>query len=125
MFCWAGNIPARSCKRYKTIKFMKSNKVNPGAAALKKNPTKAKIALIKDQPKMAKNWRHLINSFPDFTYVCTCISGEEALREIPDVQRWPNDMSNHNSFSMPLLRMLNRFWSWGAFAVLLALALAS
>jgi DNA-binding NarL/FixJ family response regulator len=44
---------------------------------------KAKIALIEDQPEVAENWSRLINSFSDFACVCTCISGEEALREIP------------------------------------------
>lgn len=65
---------------------MKSNKVNPAASALKNKPAKARIALIEDQPDVAKNWSHLIDSFPDFNCVCTCISGEEALREIPVVQ---------------------------------------
>jgi len=65
---------------------MKSHKANPDAAAPKRKSAKAKIALIEDQPDVAKNWSHLINSFPDFNCVCTCISGEEALREIPNVQ---------------------------------------
>jgi Concanavalin A-like lectin/glucanases superfamily/Ricin-type beta-trefoil lectin domain-like len=36
-----------------------------------------------------------------------------------------NGMFDSMFFTPPLLRMLNRFWSWGAFAVLLALAFAS
>jgi len=48
--------------------------------------TKATIALVEDQHEVAKNWSHLINSFPDFHCVCTCISGEEALREIPPIK---------------------------------------
>lgn len=44
---------------------------------------KIKIAIVEDQPEVRKNWIKLINSFPDFECVCSCISGEEALREIP------------------------------------------
>ena len=42
-----------------------------------------KIALVEDQPKVRESWSRLINSFPDFCCVCTCTSGEEALRTIP------------------------------------------
>lgn len=57
-----------------------------------KNPTNAKvarkikIALVEDQPEMRENWSRLINSFPDFSCVATCISGEEALRVIPEIR---------------------------------------
>lgn len=44
---------------------------------------KIKIALVEDQPDVRENWMRLINSFPDFDCVCACVSGEEALREIP------------------------------------------
>lgn len=44
---------------------------------------KIKIAIVEDQPDVRENWARLINSFPDFQCVCTCVSGEEALREIP------------------------------------------
>lgn len=45
---------------------------------------KIKIAIVEDQPEVRENWARLINSFPDFDCVCTCISGEEALRVIPE-----------------------------------------
>ena len=48
--------------------------------------TKAKIVLVEDQQEVSENWSRLINSFPDFTCVCACISGEEALREIPAIK---------------------------------------
>jgi DNA-binding NarL/FixJ family response regulator len=51
------------------------------AEALRKTPLKA--ALVEDQPKVRESWSRLINSFPDFRCVCTCASGEEALRIIP------------------------------------------
>lgn len=44
---------------------------------------KIKIALVEDQPEVRENWGRLINSFPDFECGCACVSGEEALREIP------------------------------------------
>jgi DNA-binding NarL/FixJ family response regulator len=44
---------------------------------------KAKIAIVEDQPEVRENWSKLINSFSDFECACACISGEEALREIP------------------------------------------
>lgn len=47
---------------------------------------KAKIMLVEDQPDVSENWSRLINSFPDFTCVGTCISAEEALRKIPAAQ---------------------------------------
>ena len=43
-----------------------------------------KVALVEDQPKVRENWSWLINSFPDLTCVCTCKTGEEALRVIPE-----------------------------------------
>ena len=46
-------------------------------------PQKIKIAIVEDQPDVRENWSRLINSFPDFDCVCACLSGEEALREIP------------------------------------------
>jgi len=44
---------------------------------------RVKIAIVEDQPEVRENWSKLINSFPDFECVCACVSGEEALREIP------------------------------------------
>jgi len=48
--------------------------------------TKIKIALVEDQPEVRENWSRLINSFNDFDCVCTCVSGEEALRLIPEIR---------------------------------------
>lgn len=49
----------------------------------KPSTQKVKIAIVEDQPEVRENWSKLINSFPDFECVCACVSGEEALREIP------------------------------------------
>jgi DNA-binding NarL/FixJ family response regulator len=45
-----------------------------------------KVALVEDQPKVRESWTRLINSFPDFSCVCACNTGEEALRIIPQEQ---------------------------------------
>jgi DNA-binding NarL/FixJ family response regulator len=45
---------------------------------------KIRIALVEDQPDVRENWAALINSFAEFECVCTCVSGEEALRVIPE-----------------------------------------
>ena len=42
-----------------------------------------KVALVEDQPKVRESWSQLINSFPDFSCVCVCATGEEAIRVIP------------------------------------------
>ena len=42
-----------------------------------------KVALVEDQPKVRESWIKLINSFPDFTCICACTTGEEAVRTIP------------------------------------------
>ena len=41
---------------------------------------------MEDQDEIRENWSQLIGSFPDFSCVCTCASGEEALRIIPAVR---------------------------------------
>ena len=41
------------------------------------------IAIVEDQPDVRETWCRLINGFPEFRCVCTCVSAEEALRTIP------------------------------------------
>lgn len=48
--------------------------------------TQVRVALVEDQPKVRESWVRLINSFPDFSCVCACLSGEEAVRVIPPHQ---------------------------------------
>lgn len=45
-----------------------------------------KVALVEDQAKVRENWTSLINSFPDFTCVCSCVSAEDALVTVPQAQ---------------------------------------
>jgi DNA-binding NarL/FixJ family response regulator len=47
------------------------------------SPKTVKVALVEDQTKVRENWASLINSFPDFTCVCACVSAEDALVKIP------------------------------------------
>jgi DNA-binding NarL/FixJ family response regulator len=45
-----------------------------------------KVALVEDQPKVRESWTRLINSFPDLSCICSCTTGEEAVRLIPQKQ---------------------------------------
>jgi len=78
---------------------MKSSKqMTPPASSLARSDSSAnrsaepsskiplKVALVEDQPKVRESWTRLINSFPDFRCVCSCASGEEALRVIPELK---------------------------------------
>jgi DNA-binding NarL/FixJ family response regulator len=44
---------------------------------------KIKIAIVEDQPDVRENWSRLIDAFPEFRCVCSCLSAEEALRTLP------------------------------------------
>ncbi len=55
----------------------------PSAKTTKSTKRKIKIALVEDQPNVRESWIKLINSFPDFSCICACSTGEEALRMIP------------------------------------------
>ena len=62
----------------------KPAKENRSADASSKQPVK--VALVEDQPKVRESWTKLINSFPDFNCICSCGTGEEALRMLPQNQ---------------------------------------
>jgi DNA-binding NarL/FixJ family response regulator len=61
---------------------IKDQAAGPCAASCRKPPVK--IALVEDQPKVRDSWTRLINSLTDFSCVCACATGEEALRIIPE-----------------------------------------
>jgi len=63
---------------------MKSPNRNISLEPSRKAPIK--VALVEDQPKSRASWTKFINSFSDFACICTCASGEEALRFIPPQQ---------------------------------------
>ena len=69
----------------KSISKTKDQASAAGSTALSsKKPLR--VALIEDRSEVRESWARLINSFPDFTCICTCVSGEEALRIIPQQQ---------------------------------------
>lgn len=45
-----------------------------------------KVALVEADATTQKSWAKLIGSFPNFSCVCACSTGEEALRMIPPLQ---------------------------------------
>jgi DNA-binding NarL/FixJ family response regulator len=57
---------------------------NDSAKASAKAPIR--VALVEDQPKVRQSWSRLIGTFPDFSCVCVCATGEEALRTVPPLQ---------------------------------------
>lgn len=63
---------------------MKPQVLNPPVMPSSDRPLK--VALVEDQKEIRENWTRLIESFADFKCVCTCSSGEEALRVIPAVR---------------------------------------
>ena len=42
-----------------------------------------KVAIVEDEPDIRASWARFIDTFPNFSCVGTCVSGEEALRELP------------------------------------------
>jgi DNA-binding NarL/FixJ family response regulator len=76
------NPPGRPILKPLTNKTQNMKPQKTGTTA-KPATQKVKIAIVEDQPEVRENWSKLINSFPDFECVCACVSGEEALREIP------------------------------------------
>jgi DNA-binding NarL/FixJ family response regulator len=65
-------------------KSAKTAKTSRATDAIEKRPLK--VALVEDQPKVREIWTKLINSFPDFTCISACATGEEAIRVIPEAE---------------------------------------
>ena len=63
-----------------SVKPTRASSSHAGESPRKKS---LKVALVEDQPKVRESWIKLINSFPDFTCICACTTGEEAIRLIP------------------------------------------
>jgi DNA-binding NarL/FixJ family response regulator len=56
--------------------------MNPHSAAAPARPVR--IALVEDLPDVRDSWKRLIDGIPNFKCVCTCATGEEALRRLPE-----------------------------------------
>jgi DNA-binding NarL/FixJ family response regulator len=41
------------------------------------------VVIVEDQRDVRESWAHLIGSLPEFSCVCACSSGEEAVRLVP------------------------------------------
>jgi DNA-binding NarL/FixJ family response regulator len=73
-------------KLHNTMTPPSSNPTKPAKGSRSAEPAskrQIKVALVEDQPKVRDSWIKLINSFPDFTCICACTTGEEAVRVIP------------------------------------------
>ncbi len=67
-----------------SVKTARAGAAGVAVTASANSPLRA--VLVEDRPKVRDSWTKLINSFPDFTCVCACATGEEALRVIPEIQ---------------------------------------
>ncbi len=45
-----------------------------------------RVALVEDKPDVRNSWSRLISTLSDFSCICACSSGEEALRLIPSAR---------------------------------------
>jgi len=45
-----------------------------------------RVAMVEDEREIRESWVKLLGTFPDFTCVCTCASGEEAIKQLPGVR---------------------------------------
>ena len=48
--------------------------------------TRWRVVIVEDQRDVRESWAHLIGSLPEFSCVCACSSGEEAVRLVPPVE---------------------------------------
>ena len=60
---------------------MKQDPFKPAQVPANKPPIR--VALVEDQRDLRESWSHLIDSFPEFSCVCACGSGEEAVKLVP------------------------------------------
>lgn len=44
------------------------------------------VALVEDERDLRESWMKLLESFPGFTCICACVSGEEAIKQLPVVK---------------------------------------
>ena len=45
-----------------------------------------RVVIVEDQRDVRDSWAHLIGSLPEFSCVCACSSGEEAVRLVPPAE---------------------------------------
>jgi len=49
-------------------------------------PGRIAVALVEDERDLRESWMKLLESFPGFTCICACGSGEEAIKQLPVVR---------------------------------------
>lgn len=60
---------------------------NPHAASANATASgRITVALVEDERDLRESWMKLLESFPGFTCVCACVSGEEAIKQLPVVK---------------------------------------
>ncbi len=65
---------------------MSSSSPDIPAAHQPASDTRLRVVLVEDKPDVRESWARLIDSFADFQCVGMCVSGEEALRVIPELK---------------------------------------
>ena len=45
-----------------------------------------RVAMVEDEQEIRESWVKLLGTFPEFSCVCTCASGEDALKQLPSVR---------------------------------------
>ena len=45
-----------------------------------------RVAMVEDEREIRDSWVKLLGTFPDFACVCTCASGEDALKQLPSIR---------------------------------------
>ena len=58
----------------------------PENSHLPAKPSPVKVAMVEDEQEIRDSWVKLLGTFPDFACVCTCASGEEALKQLPSLR---------------------------------------
>lgn len=58
----------------------------PEKHKLSAKPKPVTVAMVEDEREIRESWVKLLGTFPDFTCVCTCVSGEDALKQLPLVR---------------------------------------
>ena len=53
---------------------------------LSAKPKPVTVAMVEDEREIRESWVKLLGTFPDFACVCTCVSGEDALKQLPLVR---------------------------------------
>lgn len=65
---------------------MKNASAHAGPTSPAQPPGRITVALVEDERDLRESWMKLLESFPGFTCICACVSGEEAIKQLPIVK---------------------------------------